>query len=531
MGLKKKVIIINLIFFYILTIYFSSSLDIPITTRLNNMEENFFMITSNDCSSSPFDYKDFRAPFVVDDYSILFSRVNNINLSVDCWNPEIDPRRNITLIYKVFSPANYTGNLFFYWNPGHFSGGSFRLNMFLVDVLTNQRINLSSQSSASFFNNQEEREFRLESHYEWCGDGIVNLNEECDTENLNGQTCASIGRGFSGGILGCNQNCLFDTSSCTGGGGPGGGTNGRCGTTLNNCSAGIFEDIPDNSTHFLWRCLGNGGGTTASCSLNKNLFCNNQCLVGQRECVTNNSYRVCGDFNNDGCFEWGVEERCLNINPICHQGFCYECRDNRDCQEGFCINNKCEKNCNKTCKELDLECGVYFFCENILDCGSCKNESFCNNEGKCFLPEKIKNDSCESEYVCTDWSECKLNIDFEPIILGNEWFSGKRERICFDKKNCRQTIKEQEECVIKREIFTRNVTICDEIFIEIYDKNTNELITRIKDRKFTKKSLLEIFLFPKKNIECEPGREPYKLSWFDKLMTALDLRKMWNLIK
>jgi len=55
---------------------------------------------------------------------------------------------------------------------------------------------------------------------EYCGDGIINLDEECDGENLGGNDCATIGEGYTGGLLGCyppghNQECKFDTEACT----------------------------------------------------------------------------------------------------------------------------------------------------------------------------------------------------------------------------------------------------------------------------------------------------------------------------
>lgn len=43
--------------------------------------------------------------------------------------------------------------------------------------------------------------------------------------------------------------------------------NGSCATTLNICTTGTLSDRADTSTHYLWSCLGNNGGTNASCSL------------------------------------------------------------------------------------------------------------------------------------------------------------------------------------------------------------------------------------------------------------------------
>ncbi len=46
-----------------------------------------------------------------------------------------------------------------------------------------------------------------------CGDGVVDPAESCDGVNLDGASCAS--QGFSGGTLACTGSCGFDTSGCT----------------------------------------------------------------------------------------------------------------------------------------------------------------------------------------------------------------------------------------------------------------------------------------------------------------------------
>ena len=47
-----------------------------------------------------------------------------------------------------------------------------------------------------------------------CGDGIRQEWEECDGSDLGGHTCESMGEGFTGGELGCNEDCTFDTFWC-----------------------------------------------------------------------------------------------------------------------------------------------------------------------------------------------------------------------------------------------------------------------------------------------------------------------------
>jgi hypothetical protein len=46
-----------------------------------------------------------------------------------------------------------------------------------------------------------------------CGDSIIDPGEVCDVNNLNGQTCESLGFPGGGG-LGCTSSCSFDTSHC-----------------------------------------------------------------------------------------------------------------------------------------------------------------------------------------------------------------------------------------------------------------------------------------------------------------------------
>ena len=52
-----------------------------------------------------------------------------------------------------------------------------------------------------------------------CGNGVVDLGEECDGSALAGQSCAT--RGFTGGSLSCDSDCTFNTDNCSSGGGGG----------------------------------------------------------------------------------------------------------------------------------------------------------------------------------------------------------------------------------------------------------------------------------------------------------------------
>jgi len=48
-----------------------------------------------------------------------------------------------------------------------------------------------------------------------CGNGVIDPGEDCDGENLGGQTCVDLGQ--YGGTLACSASCAaFDTGNCTG---------------------------------------------------------------------------------------------------------------------------------------------------------------------------------------------------------------------------------------------------------------------------------------------------------------------------
>jgi hypothetical protein len=46
-----------------------------------------------------------------------------------------------------------------------------------------------------------------------CGDGAVDPGEQCDTDDLKGQTCELLG--YASGMLGCDPvTCTYDASDC-----------------------------------------------------------------------------------------------------------------------------------------------------------------------------------------------------------------------------------------------------------------------------------------------------------------------------
>jgi hypothetical protein len=50
--------------------------------------------------------------------------------------------------------------------------------------------------------------------YSDCGNGMIDLGEQCDGANLGGESCSSLGEGT--GEIRCTAECAFDVGMCTG---------------------------------------------------------------------------------------------------------------------------------------------------------------------------------------------------------------------------------------------------------------------------------------------------------------------------
>jgi len=100
----------------------------------------------------------------------------------------------------------------------------------------------------------------------------------------------------------------------------------------------------------------------------------------------------CGDFDGDGCYEWGFTS--CGAGEICHDGSCYA-----SCEE---VNN---------CETLGLACSFHMVCSTLIFCGDCVGEE-CNPAGQC-VPESECPDNCENaglqcglQEFCGGWYYC-----------------------------------------------------------------------------------------------------------------------------
>ncbi|MBW2995676.1 hypothetical protein KY332_00075, partial [Candidatus Woesearchaeota archaeon] len=124
-----------------------------------------------------------------------------------------------------------------------------------------------------------------------CGDGFVNWSiEQCDDGNLTGLGCSDIDS-FTGGTLTCTNDCLWNTSQCTG------------------TPAGVCGDGAINPGE---QCDWNGSNITNLCTQYDSftggfLTCTQNCTLNLSQCSTTS---VCGD----GFVNWSIGEQCDDGN-------------------------------------------------------------------------------------------------------------------------------------------------------------------------------------------------------------------------
>lgn len=173
-----------------------------------------------------------------------------------------------------------------------------------------------------------------------CGNGIIEGNEQCDTLDMNSETCES--QGFDAGSLTCTENCTIDTNGCF--------NDPTCGNgTIEGDEECDLINL-DNQT-----CLSKGydGGTltctgdcvinTSGCLDDPDPVCGNGIIEGEEDCDNNS-------LAGATCTSLGYYGGELSCDSNCHYQLT-DCYSN-----GYCGNQQIEspqEQCDGT--NLNLE--------------------------------------------------------------------------------------------------------------------------------------------------------------------------------
>ncbi|MBU1537319.1 hypothetical protein KKF84_18535, partial [Myxococcota bacterium] len=206
-----------------------------------------------------------------------------------------------------------------------------------------------------------------------CGDGVIDVGEECDGINLGGDTCASLG--YHGGTLACDDQCNLILTECE--------AAGQCGDDIiqtqfgETCEPGISTENCNE--------LGHGSGE-ATCDANCHwdltncsgaASCGDGVVEGIEECEAE-------DMNGQTCLTLGYYGGTLACTPQCIfntsscEGYGW-CGDN-DVQANHDEECDLEDFAGETCETLGYYGGT-LACNNLclLDVTNCEGYGWCGD--------------------------------------------------------------------------------------------------------------------------------------------------------
>ena len=146
-------------------------------------------------------------------------------------------------------------------------------------------------------------------------------------------------------------------------------------STANGCLAGDYQDIPDDTNKWKWKCNGKNGGTSIECSTSKHSTCPSGFTASNGKCVK----RECKKEEKCNCFvsQGRVQVACEGL-PAGLEGFCYrelppkptitedtkqQCESKPQCQwrevnRSICVDNNSNKLSDVACSSIGpkLDC-------------------------------------------------------------------------------------------------------------------------------------------------------------------------------
>ncbi len=235
-----------------------------------------------------------------------------------------------------------------------------------------------------------------------CGNGVIDANEQCDGNELGGQTCES--QGFAGGTLGCTAACKFDTSACT--------------EPSADCGNGVLDAGEQCDGAEL------GGQTCKTQGFDDGeLACTAACRFDTSACTA--------------AAKAGVGEPCTRDSE-CESDFCLTevlqgfpggycvapCNGDGSCDDpnGICVDVGRQYLCLGSCTPGGTDCRDAYSCEDLGDGAgacwpACTDNAQCPDTGTCnergFCETRCTTDAdcgggfyCGAEGVCVRIDDC-----------------------------------------------------------------------------------------------------------------------------
>jgi cysteine-rich repeat protein len=275
-----------------------------------------------------------------------------------------------------------------------------------------------------------------------CGDGVIEDTEECDGDNLNGQTCADLG--FSLGELSCDANCQLDSLDCT---------NPSCGNGIEEEGEECDDGNNSNNDGCTNECtpsicgdgfLQQGVEACDDGNTNNTDACTNECTLSVcGDGFIQQGVETCDDGNtddDDGCSSACALESCGDgaVQPseacddgnsedndgcsaLCEVEFCGDgvVQNDEECDDANTLPND---GCDAQCKPEVCGDGVLQIGEGCDD-GNLADEDGCNaqcqiescGDGVVQAPETCDDQNLDNNDTCLN--TCQLAACGDGVIL------------------------------------------------------------------------------------------------------------------
>ncbi|MBU1535255.1 hypothetical protein KKF84_08030, partial [Myxococcota bacterium] len=209
------------------------------------------------------------------------------------------------------------------------------------------------------------------SNIDTCGDGVIDVGEECDGANLGSSSCNTLG--YHGGILACDENCRYNITECEASGQCGDGTiqteyGEECeeGLSDRNCSElGQGDGIATCDENCQWDYSGCSGASS----------CGDNTIEGSEQCEGTN-------LNDATCESLGFYGGTLSCDESCMY-------DEANCHSfGYCGDGIAQTNYGEDCDDealQDASCESLGYYAGTLACteGCLYDTSNCETFGIC----------------------------------------------------------------------------------------------------------------------------------------------------
>jgi cysteine-rich repeat protein len=234
-----------------------------------------------------------------------------------------------------------------------------------------------------------------------CDNGQLDPGEECEGEDLGGQTCTTIGGGYTGGTLACGGSCRFDTIGCV----------------LASCGDGFvdaLEACDDGNTSNSDGCMNNCQLATCGDGYlwSGTEVCDDGNASNADACLVSCEAATCGDgylwSGSEACDDGNTSntDACLNTCVVATCGDGYVRSGSEACDDGDTSNTDA---CLNTC--VVASCGDGYVRSGVEDCesGMCcgGNCQFVSSTIQC----RATSGECDvAEYCTGSSSSCPTNL-------------------------------------------------------------------------------------------------------------------------